>query len=416
MAAPQLKIAIVGGGPAGLTLGLLLNKYSIPFTIFELRPQPTNKDFDKPAGPLDLHEDSGLAAIRRCDIYDKFMLLTGDCSEEQRIAGKDGSQIYVDDGGSNDRPEISRLKLIKLLVSHLPSSSIKWGHKLSSAKSSTSGGHTEVGLDFGENGKHKFDLVVGADGAWSKVRPMLTEAKPEYSGYQVITLNIRKMTTNYPRIAELVGSGTFTVLADRHGVISQRSVHNSARIYGLVHTEDEHFVATNGLGSKTPAEAEDFLLGADSPYSTWGEPIKELLAISCLDESVNEPGAAIDIKPLYNLPSDFEWQHQPGVTMLGDAAHLKSLGAGEGVNLAMHDALMLSEAIIRANEVGGQNVPALQKVLDPLIDDFETNMVARAKEAAKGINEVNKMMFGSNEGSQALAGWFKSFRISDKEE
>lgn len=104
--------------------------------------------------------------------------------------------------------------------------------------------HTEIELDFGLHGKQTFDLVIGADGAWSKVRNLLTDVNPHYAGMQNITLTVREVTKKYPHLAELVGLGTFAALGNRHGVMSQRSPQDSARIYVFLTTEDEHFAAT----------------------------------------------------------------------------------------------------------------------------------------------------------------------------
>ena len=409
MSSPQLKIAIIGGGPAGLTLGLLLRKRGIPFTIFELRQRPTDEDLAKPAGSLDLHEESGLAAIRECDLFDEFLSLIGDCTEAAKISDKDGNIIYTDEGELSNRPEISRHKILKLLLSHLSASTIKWRHRLICAKSSTASCHTEIELDFGENGKQTLDLVIGADGAWSRVRPLLTDVEPQYVGIQSINIDIRQITTKHPHLAELIGHGTFTSLGNRHGVFSQRSVQDSARIYIFISTEDEHFATTSGLSTKAAAQAKDQLLGDDSPFSRWGANIKDLVAVACCDESANNPGANIDIKPLYTLPVGHTWEHQPGVTVVGDAAHLMNPPAGEGVNIAMRDSLLLSQAIIKAHEIAGQDAASLRSTLDPLMKEFEVNMVARAKEAAEGTLEIGKMMFGREDGATAMADWFKSF-------
>ncbi len=85
MSSSQPGIAIIGGGPAGLTAGLLLRKRGIPFTIFELQQKPTDEELAKPSGMLDLHEESGIAAIKECGLFDEFLKLTGECTETSKF-------------------------------------------------------------------------------------------------------------------------------------------------------------------------------------------------------------------------------------------------------------------------------------------------------------------------------------------
>jgi 2-polyprenyl-6-methoxyphenol hydroxylase-like FAD-dependent oxidoreductase len=404
MSTAQSKIAIVGGGPAGLTLGLLLHQRSIPFIIFELRQKLTDEDFAEPSGSLDLHEESGLAALKGCNLSDDALSLTGDCTQAQKIATMNGKVIYEDEGGMGDRPEIYRHDLMKLLLSRLPVGSIQWGYKLVGAKRLASSG---VELDFGEKGRHIFDLVVGADGAWSRVRPLLTNETPRYAGIHNITVNIRQITTRYPKLASLVGRGTFTCLANKHGVFSQGATRDSVRIYIMISTADKDFAATSGLAGKTPKQAKEILLGEGSLFSQWGDSIKELIAVACDDEASHNSGANLDIKPLHTLPAGHFWEHSKDATLIGDAAHLMNPPAGEGVNIAMLDALLLSQAIIKAHESAGKDLSALQAALDSSIKDFELDMAKRAKEMAEGTKEVSEVMFGSMDGATAMANWFR---------
>src|SRR3974390_3148232 len=63
------KIAIVGGGPGGLTLARLLQMKGADVKVFE---RDLNKDVRVQGATLDLHEDSGLKAIRAAKLLDKF--------------------------------------------------------------------------------------------------------------------------------------------------------------------------------------------------------------------------------------------------------------------------------------------------------------------------------------------------------
>ncbi|KAL6239549.1 hypothetical protein BDW75DRAFT_121434 [Aspergillus navahoensis] len=401
------KIAIIGGGPAGLTLGLLLHKQGIPFTIYELRQKPTKADLTKPSGMLDLHEESGLAALKGCSLYDTFLTLSGECSEAQRVADKDGNIIYADEGELSQRPEISRHALTNLLTEHLPQDSIKYAHKLLSVSPSTKE------LDFGPHGKQPFDLLVGADGAWSCVRTALTDTRPHYAGTQSITGTIPHISTKYPHLSSLIGTGSFSALGLRHGVMAQRGPTESVRIYTFLSIPgDEHFPSTSGLGKLDLQVAKERLLTDTKLLGSFGKSIKELVSASCEEESKTNPDSkTLPIKPLYTLPTDSTFPHNTnsavGITLIGDAAHLMPPWAGEGVNLAMWDSLLLSDAIVRAFQEGNGQSASFLGSLDPLLQAFEMEMFSRARKKAEETEGNGKMLFGEN-GAVAFKRFFES--------
>ncbi|KAI0124035.1 hypothetical protein BJ170DRAFT_71174 [Xylariales sp. AK1849] len=406
MSSSRPKIAIVGGGPAGLTAGVLLHKRGIPCTIFELRHEPTPEVVAQPSGMLDLHEESGLAAMRSCDLFDDFMRLTGDCAQVMSISDKESNILYTD-ALSENRPEISRHALNQLLISALPAGAVKWGHKLLSATSTTKSGHTETELDFGAQGKQTFDLVIGADGAWSRVRNLSTDVKPHYTGRQIMTLTIRHFTTKYPHLAELVGPGTFMALGNRHAVSAQRGAQGSERFYIHITTPDEHFATTSGLNSGTAVSAGNRLLADDTLLGQWGARAKELVTVACDEELADNPGANVDLRPLYTLPDGHTWEPRRGTTLIGDAAHLMPPN-GEGVNLAMWDALLLSQAIAKAHETAARGAAPFQAALNPLMEEFEVDMAARAMEKSEDTRTLVELMHGED-AATAMADWFKSF-------
>lgn len=416
----RLRIAIVGAGPGGLTMGALLHQKRIPFTIFELRPKPTEKELQRPAGSLDLHEGSGLAAIRELGLYDVFRTMNDDCTQVMKLVNKEGTIVHCEEDENSvagqDRPEIARNKLNQLLYDQIPPSTVRWQHKLISAQLHTQNEQVETELDFGPaGGKETFDLVIGADGAWSKVRALVTDVKPKFAGQHFITTSIQGITSKYPHLAHLVGSGSFTALGDKHGVISQRAANDTARIYTLIYTKDEDWGIKQGLQSKTPAEVKSVLLEGDSaPLKRFGPVIKELISVACDEEEATDPGAFVENRPLYTLydtPAGHPWKHQPGVTLLGDAAHLMPPN-GEGVNMAMEDAMRLTEAIVSAQNIASERQISEREALTPLLETYETEMFARASDIAKETEQLLGAMYGSDNGAEDMLAFFKEVLLA----
>lgn len=163
------RVAVIGAGPAGLALSLLLHQRGLELTVYELRPMPTREELAKPPGSLDLHEEPGLKVMRECGLWDRFQKLTGDCAEVMRISNSDGAVLHTHKGRKGIRPEIARNALTDLLIQHIPYEVIVWDQKITSIQSThnANSGAIELVLDLGANKTASYDFVVGADGAWS---------------------------------------------------------------------------------------------------------------------------------------------------------------------------------------------------------------------------------------------------------
>ncbi|KAG8409492.1 hypothetical protein J3459_017451 [Metarhizium acridum] len=397
--ASKHRIAIVGAGPGGLCLGALLQKQGIPYTIYELRDKPSDNIMLIPSGMLDLHDDSGLAAIRACGLWDQFLALTNDCSEDTLIMDEEGNLHHEDSGSGRSRPEVARNSLTQLLLSANNSEALRWNHKLRRAASSSTG---QITLDFGDNGTFTHDLVVGADGAWSKVRPLLTHVEPQHGGIYYTTLHIPNASERYPHLAGLVGKGTGFILGGQNGLVTHRGVGGSICLHVSASSSNKDDFAQ--LKDNTdPAVVRDMLLNDPKLFQAWLPAFQELIKTALDNELTPRDPRVLNMRPLYMLPVGHAWENTRGVTLMGDSAHLMMPWAGEGVNLAMRDALELSKAIVSA-----WNQPNFQEASQLSTAEYEKEMFARTRASAEETWSNSKLLFADN-GAKAMADLMASY-------
>lgn len=403
----QPRIAIVGAGPSGLALSLLLQKHGIQPTIYELRSPMSAQELAKPSGMLDLHEESGLKVMRECGLWEAFQAAVGDCSEACRVMDSRANLLHSDEGGASSRPEIPRHSLTDLLLKKVGLDKVKWNHKVTAVHEArnTTTGATEITLDLGPHGTATHDYVVGADGAWSRVRNLLTDVKPFYSNSQFIVATLRNATADFPRLLELTGSGSLMALGGGNGMLTHRGPQDSIRLYAAVSTPHEHWDKAAGVEGKTAVEVKTTLLGDDTIFGKWAPPLQDLLASVYDEDTKDNPGKPAEIWPMYMLPVGNSWEHHTGATLIGDSSHLMTPFAGEGVNLALWDSLDLSQALGGVPKAA--DAAAWQAAIEPRIRDFEKTMLSRAQEKAEETVQ-NKDMMLSEHGGQALADIFKT--------
>ena len=96
-------IAIIGAGLSGLTLARVLAEHGVEAAVFELEPGPEAR---AQGGMLDIHEDSGQAALRAAGLFEEFGALIMPGGEAMRVLDSRAT-IWMEeaDNGGRGRPE-----------------------------------------------------------------------------------------------------------------------------------------------------------------------------------------------------------------------------------------------------------------------------------------------------------------------
>ncbi len=125
------QIAIVGGGPGGLTLARLLQLKGANVKVYE---RDFNKDARVQGSPLDMHKESGLAALRKANLLDEFKKNIRHGADKKVIVNERAEIFFSDhetkpkeDFGSDYfRPEIDRGPLRNMLLESLQPETVVW--------------------------------------------------------------------------------------------------------------------------------------------------------------------------------------------------------------------------------------------------------------------------------------------------
>jgi len=379
------KIAIVGGGPGGLTLAKLLQDQGISLTVYE---RDADQHARQQGTTLDLHEDSGLKALRIAGLMEEFKKRYRPGADKLRVTDKHANILYDDHhkkptedfGAEHFRPEIDRGPLREMLIGSLLPGTIRWDSQFVAMHAAKKGWQ----LSFADSHSVYADIVIAADGANSKLRPYLTSIAAVYSNITMVEGNIFHAEMNAPRLWDLVKGGKVFALGDERSLILSSKGDGSLSFATGV-KEPEDWVAQKSIDFDKREQVRDWF---ESCFAGWDEVWLELFATG---NSWYIP------RPMYHFPLDQHWPPQSNLTMIGDAAHRMPPYAGEGVNQAMQDALELYEAL-----TGNDH-----KTLLDAISSFEVKMCSRAA----GITQVSLYsteMMHSPQGLENILGFFNT--------
>ena len=368
-------IAIVGGGLGGLITARVLHVNGIESAVFDLE---ADRNARVQGGMLDIHAHNGQEAVRAADLWEEFEAIVHRGGEAMRILDHTGAVLREEhDHGQLERPEVDRGQLRDMLIDSLPDGTVHWGHKAVAIREVVGApGRREV--EFADGQTITTDLLIGADGAWSRVRPLLTDARPTYTGISFVEAGLFDGAVRHPAEAAAMGPGMLFAFQDDTGIIGHTESDGTLHVY---------------LGFRVPEDWVDTVDFTDTPAAKrsildrlpgWDDTLRGLLA------NADTP---LTPRRINALPVGITWDHVPGVTLLGDAAHVMSPFAGEGANLALYDGSRLALAI--AEHPGDP---------DTALAEYEAALFPRSAEAAKDSADSLEMLFapGSPQGLLAM--------------
>jgi len=350
-------VTIVGAGLGGLTLARVLHVHGIPVTVYEADPSAEART---QGGQLDIHRHNGQVALAAAGLTAEFHSIIRPGGEASRVLGRDGRVLLDDpDDGTGGRPEVLRGDLRRILIESLPAGTIRWGRKVTAVAPHR--------LTFADGSTVDTELLVGADGAWSKVRPLLTDAMPEYSGTTFVETYLYDADERHPAAAAAVGGGAMYALSPGQGIVGHREAGGVLHTYVELNRPAEWVAA---IDFTDPAAARKRVA---AEFDGWAP---ELTALITDGETPPVP------RMIYALPDGLRWDRVPGVTLLGDAAHLMP-PSGEGANLAMLDGAEL-----------GQALAAHPDDSEAALAAYENEMFVRSAAEAKDARDIIDVCLG----------------------
>ena len=357
------RVTIIGAGLGGLTLARVLHVHGIASTVYEAEPSPTART---QGGMLDIHEHNGQLALEAAGLTDQFRALVLEGREATRVLAPDGTVLLDQpDDGTGSRPEVLRSELRQLLLDSLPAGTVQWGRKVSGVRTLGDGRHE---VAFEDGGSVVASLLAGADGAWSRVRPLLSDAVPAYVGTSFVETYLLDSDSRHPATAKAVGDGAMASVTPGKGIQAHRETAGTLHTYVALTAPLEWFATIDFTDAAASAET----IAAE--FEDWAPELRAL---------ITDGATAPVLRLIHALPAGHRWQRVPGVTLLGDAAHLARPN-GEGANLAMYDAAEL-----------GKSLAAHPVDPEAALTAYEQDLFPRSADAAAEATRDFDLIFGA---------------------
>ncbi|MFC6018377.1 FAD-dependent oxidoreductase [Plantactinospora solaniradicis] len=368
-------IAIVGAGPAGLAVARLLQVQGIPARVLE---RDAGRDARRQGGSLDLAENAGILALDRMGLLSEFERLSRPAGQATRYLDHNGTVLIDEDAASSveaegARPEIDRASLRDMLLDALPHDAVEWGRAV---RTITPTGADRYRIETSDHTIVEADLVIGCDGHSSKARPLVTQETATYAGATFVGGDV-----THPEpgglLDRLTGTGTMFALGHAKVIMAQRHGDGSIRVY-YAFTSDTAPARDEDMAA-SQVEVADRL---DTTFSDFSPDMRSFFGQIDRD---------FGWWPLYGVPAEQRWNEHHRLTLVGDAAHIMPPFTGQGVNMALLDAVEL------VNALTSDQYPTI----DAAIRAYESTMLRRMRTAIEETQQA-QAVFLSPRGPEQL--------------
>jgi 2-polyprenyl-6-methoxyphenol hydroxylase-like FAD-dependent oxidoreductase len=315
------KVLIVGGGLGGLSLGIALRKANIEAEIVEI-----HKEFNV-YGVGIIQQANALRALDAIGVADEAMRRGSPYGKVKMCAPTGFSFAEIGTPPMGNYPThngISRKILHNVLWEAAVAHGVTFRMGLTVNEIENEG--TRVGVKFSDGTEGSYQLVVGADGVYSKVRDLVFgEYTPQY-------INSSVWRYAFKRPAELETGYIFFGKKTKLGLIPMTA-------------DTMYMFVVSSEGEDNPFIPQDELVARLKAYvSAYPAPMVQ----GILEEITDAKG--IIYSPLKTLFVEGEWSKNR-VVLIGDAVHSTIPQMGSGAALAIEDAVVLAEELAKDQSV-----------------------------------------------------------------